>query len=263
MEGRGGRCALHAGFLTVLFYWWGPRNSCLSRREIEFSDAPATLNSVRPGKRNKANGDKGKALKVKIVTSFSWSKAKLCFSAAWTTQCIHCDIYTHKKKWLFNHVWSHLNIQRYGVVRVISEALEPLEAQRRLGAEMSLCLFKGQENRWPRFLRHGSDLSRWHLYQSRAGFVLCLAARHICLSRSRPWTEAVDLLSNVGPHFMPAVSRHRAIHKQLKKKGDKNNSRGEIYWRKKLIFFERFRCYAARLWGQRRKNEKPGCSLLK
>lgn len=85
--------------------------------------------------------------------------------------------------------------------------------QQKLCAEMSLCLFKGQQNQWAHFLRHGSDLSQWHKYQSRAGSVLCLAARHICLLRSRPGTEAVYLLSNVTLRPTPAGSRHWVIHK--------------------------------------------------
>lgn len=83
----------------------------------------------------------------------------------------YCHIYGKKLSLLFSCVWSQLNIELCVDVRSYfgggRQKSEPVTAQRRLGVEMSLCLFKGQENRWPRFLRHGSDLSWWHLYQSR------------------------------------------------------------------------------------------------
>lgn len=83
-----------------------------------------------------------------------------------------------------------------------------LFGQRLHGSEMTLCLFKGQRNQWPHFLRHGSDLSQWHEYQSRGGSAPRLAARRICLRRRRPRTawRPVYLLSNVSPAFTPASS---------------------------------------------------------
>lgn len=168
-------------------------------------------------KRHEANGDRGKALKLKIVQLPKWSK--IGFQS--------CMQHSDNAKIVGKNTVSIIVIQPrlitalHWVVCWCKELfrrgwkkLEPVTAQRRLGAKLSLCLFKGQENRWPRFLRHGSDLSQWHLYQSRASFVLCLTARHICLSCSGLRTEAVYLLSNVSLHFMPAVSWHRVIHKQ-------------------------------------------------
>lgn len=122
---------------------------------------------------------------------------------------------------------------------------------------MSLCLFKGQENRWPRFLRHGFDLSQWHLYQSRLGFVLCLTARHICLSRSRPRTEAVHLLSNVSLHFMSA---DRVIHKELQNEMKTTWEAKSIKGGKMIIEKDLSVCCKAAKPGK--KNEKPSLSSL-
>lgn len=83
-----------------------------------------------------------------------------------------------------------------------------LFGQRLHSAEMSLCLFKGQRNQWPQFLRHGSDLLQWHEYQSRGGSPPRLAARRICLWCRRPCTAwmLVYLLSMSGRVFRPASS---------------------------------------------------------
>lgn len=111
-----------------------------------------------------------------------------------------------------------------------------LFGQRLRGSEMSLCLFKGQQNQWAHFLRHGSDLSQWHQYQSRGGSAPRLAARRICLRRRQPWTawRLVYLLTNVSPRLH--TGRQLAMGKVFR----------ERYRRKKLISGGRLGPFAAR-----------------